>query len=286
MPSLLHEMLVLLFRNRPDLAPELVREALRAELPQYREARIESANLTQVQPAEYRADLVVVLQQEKPVFGIVVEVQLDSDDGKLYAWPAYTINLRARLRCPVCLLVVTADESVARWADTPIELGGGNRWTPWVMGPSSVPEVCDESRARDDPELAVLSALAHGNDADAAKAAQIAHGAKQASRRLDAERRKLYFDLAMISLSEAARRALQAMDPAKYEYQSEFARQYFSQGKAEGRADILIRQLDLRFGPLPAEVEAQIRAAAIEVLEDIAVRVLTAQTLAEALAAK
>ncbi len=32
MPSLLHETLLLLFRNRPDLAPELVREALRGEV--------------------------------------------------------------------------------------------------------------------------------------------------------------------------------------------------------------------------------------------------------------
>jgi hypothetical protein len=29
---------------------------------------------------------------------------------------------------------------------------------------------------------------------------------------------------------------VQNMDPAKYEYQSEFARRYFSQGKAEGEA--------------------------------------------------
>jgi hypothetical protein len=33
MPSLLHEALVLLFRNRPELAPELLRDALRIELP-------------------------------------------------------------------------------------------------------------------------------------------------------------------------------------------------------------------------------------------------------------
>ena len=60
MPSHLHEALLLLFRNRPALAPELLRSALHQELPAYTEARIESADLTDIQPAEYRADLVVL----------------------------------------------------------------------------------------------------------------------------------------------------------------------------------------------------------------------------------
>ncbi len=294
MPSLLHETLLLLFRNRPDLAPQLVREALRGELPHYSDARIESAELNEVQPTEYRADLVVVLRQEKPVFGIVVEVQLGSAEDKLYSWPAYTVNLRARLRCPVCLLVITAEESVARWAREPIELGGGNRWRPWVIGPAVVPEVLDETRARKEPELAVLSAMAHGQDADPSKAAQIAYGAKLASLGLDADRRQLYYDLAMMTLTEVARRALESMDPAKHEYLSPFAREYFGQGKAEGkaegqaegRAEIVIKLLALRFGPLSAEAEARIRAAGIEELDDMAVRVLTASTLDEALAAE
>src|SRR5687767_6854547 len=61
MPSQLHEALLLLFRNRPTLAPELMRDALRCELPAFTEARIDSADLTDVKPAEYRADLVVLL---------------------------------------------------------------------------------------------------------------------------------------------------------------------------------------------------------------------------------
>lgn len=60
MPSQLHEALLLLFRNRPALAPELLRDALHVELPQYTEARIDSADLTDIQPAEYRADLVEI----------------------------------------------------------------------------------------------------------------------------------------------------------------------------------------------------------------------------------
>ena len=59
MPSQLHETLLLLLNNRPALAPELLRGALRMELPDYSDVRIASADLTDVQPTEYRADGVV-----------------------------------------------------------------------------------------------------------------------------------------------------------------------------------------------------------------------------------
>jgi hypothetical protein len=84
MPSQLHDVLVQLFRNRPLLAPELLRDALNMELPQFTEARMDSADLTDVQPAEYRADLVVLLFDGKPVLGIVIEVQLSPENRKRF----------------------------------------------------------------------------------------------------------------------------------------------------------------------------------------------------------
>lgn len=50
MPSQLHDVLVQLFRNRPLLAPELLRDALSVEVPKFTETRIDSADLTDVQP--------------------------------------------------------------------------------------------------------------------------------------------------------------------------------------------------------------------------------------------
>jgi hypothetical protein len=283
MPSQLHEALLLLFRNRPGLAPELLRDSLHEELPPYTEIRIDSADLTDIQPAEYRADLVVLLLAGVPVLGIVVEVQLSPNERKRFVWPVYVANLRARLECPVCLLVVTADEAVARWAAKPIDLGGSNRFLPLVLRPSGVPEITDEVRAKSDPELAVLSAMAYGQDADTSKSVQIALAAQIASLGLDEDRSKLYFDLIVASLSEAARRELQTMDPAKYEYQSDFAKRYVAQGRAEGRAALVIRQLTLRFGPLNGEVKIQVEQASIAEMDAIGERLLTAQTLQEAL---
>jgi hypothetical protein len=99
MPSHLHEALLLLFRNRPALAPKLLRDALHVALPDYTEVRIDSADLTDIQPAEYRADLVILLPHGSPVLGIVLEMQLSNDEDKRYVWPVYVANLRARFRC-------------------------------------------------------------------------------------------------------------------------------------------------------------------------------------------
>lgn len=193
MPSQLHEALLLLFRNRPMLAPELLRDALNVALPQFTEARIDSADLTDIQPAEYRADLVALLLDGVPVLDIVVEVQLSSDERKRFVWPVYAANLRARLECPVCLLVVTCDEAVARWAAKPIEMGGSNRFVPLVLRPSGVPEITGAAQAQSDPELAVLSAMAHGQDADTDKSVQIALAAQWATLGLDEDRFQAVF---------------------------------------------------------------------------------------------
>jgi uncharacterized protein DUF4351 len=197
--------------------------------------------------------------------------------------PAYVATLRARLECPVCLLVVTADEGVARWAAKPVDLGNGSRFVPLVLRPSGVPEVTDQAQAQLDPELAVLSALAHGKDADEEKSVRIALAAQFGVASLDPDRSRLYFDLVRHSLSEAARRALQAMDLRNYEYQSDFARRYVAQGRAEGRAAMVAKLLALRFGPLTQQAETRIKEASIDELDSIVERLLTAQTLNQAL---
>lgn len=73
------------------------------------------------------------------------------------------------------------------------------------------------------------------------------------------------------------------MDPAKYEYQSDFARRYVAQGEAKGRAALVIRLLALRFGPLTDTLQARIAEASITELDAIGERLLAAQTLQEAL---
>ena len=103
--------------------------------------------------------------------------------------------------------------------------------------------------------------------------------AQMASVGLDAQRSALYCDLVLNSLPEVARRALSAMDTKKYEYQSEFARRFYGQG----RIDLLLKLLATRYGTLAPEVADKVRSASTVELDGIAERVLTAKTLEKAL---
>lgn len=286
MPTQKHEALVHLFRNSPQLAPKLMRDTLGMALPAHAHVKIECADLTEVRPTEYRADLVLSLSNGEPTYGLIVEVQLGIDARKRFAWPAYVANLRARWRCPVCLLVVCADSAVARWAAKPVQLGCTNMFTPRILGPEVVPEILDAVDAEMDPELTVLSAVAHGHDADVTKAARIAALAQGVSAGLDSDRSKLYLDLVMNSASEAVRKALsKTMLPFKYEYQSDFAKHYVAEGRTQGRVAIIQRQLAARFGALSEDVRERIASSSIEEQDAIADRLLTAASLEEALAA-
>jgi len=119
MPSLIHDALVQLFRNRPSLAPDLLRDALQAPVPAFDHVRIGDAALGEIAPTEYRADLVLLLEAESP--------------------------------------------------------GGA---------PPVVPLVVDERDAVEAPELAVLSAMVHGDDPRAAQVGKAAiAGARRAGPR-------------------------------------------------------------------------------------------------------
>ena len=234
MPSVLHEALVDLFEQRITLAPEIIRKVLQVDLPSFTEARVEKADFTQIVPTEYRADLVILLRRGEPVYGIVVEVQLDRDADKLHSWPLYAVALRARFKCPVSVLVVTPSDAVARWAAQPIELGApGSAFRVLVLGPKAVPRVTTESAARESPELAILSGLAHGNEEGGLETVVAALSGVAG---LDETRAALYADLLMASLQGAVAKELENMVLAgKYELQSDFAKRYFAEGRAEGR---------------------------------------------------
>jgi hypothetical protein len=227
-----HEILLDLFKSRPTLAAEILAEALEVPLPAYTEARLTSADLTVIKPAEYRADAVVVLLKGgTAVQVVIVEVQLSSDPEKRFSWPSYVTVARAIHRCPACLLIVAPDPAVADWCAAPIETGVP-RFTlyPPVLSRTDVPRVTDPKEAARRPELGVLSAMAHG---ETEQGAAIAAAVLPAIQGLDAGRSKFYYDLVYNSLNEAARRTLEAMMKG-YEYQSDFAKKYVAEGVTKG----------------------------------------------------
>jgi len=246
MPSLDHESLVLLFRNQPELAAQLLREALHLELPAYTEARLASSDLTEVVPTEFRADAVVLLVDGKPVLGVIVEAQLSRDERKRFTWPAYVSVLRARHECPVELLVLTPDSTVAAWASAPInlDLAGGSVVRPRVLGPDAIPIVTDPAQAAREPELAVLSAMTHGNG-DTKTAVAIAQAASSALGHLPHDHQVLYLALIASALGDAAKKAFK-MHPEAEKIVEKFISERIDRSRASSRAADVLDVLDAR----------------------------------------
>lgn len=258
MPSMSHEILVDLFKNRPPMAAEILAEVLGVSIPSYTEARLASTDLTEIQPAEYRADIVVLLLDgDRPVRVIVVEVQLSVDPRKRLSWPAYVTVSRAIHACPADLLVVAPNPTVAGWCAEPVEIGvPGFILHPPVLLRDDVPVVTEVQEAARRPELGVLSVIAHGGTG---QGATIAAAVLPAIRELDDERARFYYDLVYNSLNEAARREMEATMKG-YQYQSDFARKYVAQGQAEGIARSVLTVLRARGIAVPDAIRERILA--------------------------
>lgn len=232
MPSFDHEILVDLFREDGRLAPELLRRCAGIDI-EHSDVEQRSIDLSQVVPTEYRADDVLVLfrRDSSATTAVIVEVQLDEDDDKLRTWPVYVAALRARLRCPAMLLVITRDPATARWARRPIELGHpGFQLAPLVVDYADVPRITDLETASQLPQLAVLSVLAH----PALEAAEIAI---EAISQVPEHLLRLYTDVILKALPAELRRILEARMIKGYQYQSDFARKYYGQGLEEGQGE-------------------------------------------------
>jgi hypothetical protein len=97
MPSLSHEGFIALVRETPAFVADLLRDLFDLHLPAFTEVRLVEASLSELIPAEYHADAVVLLYVDgRPAFGSIVEAQLREDDRKRFTWPVYAVNARAR----------------------------------------------------------------------------------------------------------------------------------------------------------------------------------------------
>lgn len=196
-----------------------------------------------VQPPEYRADLVLELVrdgQEKPTSMMILEVQLDRDADKRRTWPAYQAVLRAQYGCPTMVVVLAPDQGVARWCAQPIDLDGhGNSvMRPTVIGPDLVPVITDREAAERLPALSVLSVIAHGRSKHAL---DVGRAGLHAAGSVDGPERVLYNDIVLHYLDAAARTALEPMAinlKQPYEPLSDFYRKQFAEERARIRREV------------------------------------------------
>ena len=88
-------------------------------------------------------------------------------------------------------------------------------------------------------------------------------------------------------LGEVARAALELlMNPATYQFQSDFARKYIAMGNAEGKAQMLLKLLRIKGFTVSPELAARVESCQdLEQLDLWAERVLAATTLEDIFAA-
>ncbi|MGH1348894.1 MAG: hypothetical protein ACRBN8_45590 [Nannocystales bacterium] len=294
MPSQLHEVLVAMVRESETLPRSIAEWATGEPMPAHLQLRTRDQSYSDIQPPEYRADLVVEFVpkgSERPTRMMIFEVQLTRDSDKRRTWPAYQAVLRAQYRCPAMVVVLAPDPAVARWCAEPIDLDGRGTsiMRPTVIGPSRVPVVTDLTEAFRTPGLTALSVIAHGRTEHAL---EVGRAGLRAAEALDASDSELYTDMVFHHLDAAARKALEHEVALKlknkYEYQSSTFRRLIAAGKALGQAEgkdgklqALELLLESRGFHLDAAFRQRLADSDVDELDGLAVRAVLIATLDE-----
>ena len=267
-PTLEHNLVIDLL-SRADLLRRFLPPHTRKALARATSSEIVSAELSQLTPTEYRADLVTVFRDAagQALLAVIVEVQRQIDPDKALAWPIYVTAARQRLGCPVLLMVIALDARVAAWAKGPFATGHpGFALRPLVVSRRQIPARVSPQTILKLPELGVLSVLAHPT-------LPAALAALRGLSTLRAEQSQLYFDVILDALPDAIRQALED-SMQHHEYRSDFARRYVAEGRAEGKLEgraegklegkqaAAIELARAKLGPLSSADEAAIGAIA------------------------
>ncbi len=290
MPSTVHEVPILIFRDRPALLLELLGDALLASPARWDRVEDKSNDLNQLAPIELRADLVLVFYLgEVPVLVIVVEVQRAPDPDKLKSWPAYVAELVNRHGCPCYLVVVAEDELTADWAGQPNPYFQPNSpFLPLVLAPGDVPVVDSTQQALSCPEAALLSLTVHGRGP---RGLDVAAALVQVAPRWKQEYKLICAMLLMQLLDPEQRHALEVrfgMDLTEWyrNNENEAIRRSWVRGKDEGKAEAVLKVLQARGLALtPAQKEQILHCQDAATLDRWLVRALTATTAGEVLEA-
>ena len=154
-------------------APRMALDALRATglvtLPAFSAIRVEPDDLRELVPPARNVDVVLLLDDDgTTVFALLIEVQSGLDPAKVFTWPFHQSAVRARFRCPACLMVLALSDEVATWARQPIATGQpGVPFVPLVVTGAQFPRVTDADEARREPYAAILATLLHGQEVGA-----------------------------------------------------------------------------------------------------------------------
>ena len=112
MPSIEHEAPLEVIRQYPDVVADLIRAVLpRLPLPVRVLAALGSTDMTQVTPAQYLADTVVVLSDAEtgaPALAVVIEPQGRDRRTKKASWPVYVTTAKKANKLHRAIMVVNS----------------------------------------------------------------------------------------------------------------------------------------------------------------------------------
>ena len=292
MPSLRHEALIELVRQRPRLAVGLVQLVRAFPLPAEVTAALGSEDMSAVapptgdptaRPLKLTADGVVTVTDPmtgKPVLLVIVEPQGEAADEKEFSWPCYLANARLAGKCRAATLVVLCwDQAEADKCRLPIATGhSGFTLIPWVIDRRDTPDL-DVA----DPYLvlcfAILGAVDLGTDAGTARVVQAisASGAKRPDHRTLT---RIMLGLASKTSSAARQRMEEQLmtftferdfiddmvDEASGRARQQGHQQGIERGQAEAKAADILKVLDAR-GLKPAEAQAGMVSASTDLAQ-------------------
>lgn len=233
MPSPRHDSLNQLFRDRPELAAEILRDFHGVDLPAQVSARVESNDFNTRPSDDFTPDTVITIgPPQLPHLGTIVEIQQEKNESKRRQLTRYAAQLWLLLKRPVEVLIICPNHAAAEFFAEPVETTlPGYVFRANVLGPALIPVITDPTEAAAYPELAVLSVMAHGTDWAVSRAFIGSLSSMEPEHALQ------YSEYCYAVAGPAVRRILEElMSSTTWPVYSPFAKEHFGKGMAEGEA--------------------------------------------------
>jgi hypothetical protein len=279
-----HEGPLDLVRQHPEIAVEFVHGTAGVKLPSQIAVSLAPTDMSAVVPVQYLAGMVVLISDAaagKPVLAVIIEPQLRDSETKRYSWPVYVTTARRVARCPAAVLVVLCpDPAEAAKCRRLIRTGHpGFDLAPVVIDSGAPPG----RNGAGGPHLTVFAASMGGIDLESEAGARQVLDATASTEVSAADRLRMTVIILTLA-SDAERQILEAMMTTS-EYEKTFVERIHDQGIAEGKAEAVLRLLDVRGVALTREQRDQVTsctdAAQLDLWFD---RAITAGTDAEVFA--
>ncbi|MEV5500797.1 hypothetical protein AB0M50_35920 [Nonomuraea fuscirosea] len=228
-------------------------------------ARLASPDFSEADPGVCRADGAILYGDDGEKLGVIVETQRAKDEEKLYSWLEYIANMRAREKCPACLVVVCPKGKVAEWASGEITTGHpGLVLKPLVIHKGNTPVITDARQAAENIGLSVVSVV---TQSEHPRFNEITAAVQAALDTIDRETAYRYARYITLSLEGDSQKEWdRGMSTMTYPYQGEYTESLLAEGeakgkakgKAMGKAEMVLKLLDSRGQVVPEDVRERV----------------------------